>query len=121
MGFGVSCKPFFYLDTKLGRVADTPESCETLQKYLDKLERWTEWNLLKFNKCKCRILHLARNNTPHQYRLGPDLLKRSSAEKDLGVLVDNKLSMGQKCACVAKKSNGILGCIRKSVARGQGR
>ena len=63
-----------------------------------------------------KILHLRRNNHTHQYRLGSDLLGRISAEKDLGVLVDNRLSMSQQCALVAKKANGILGCIKKSVA-----
>ena len=29
----------------------------------------------------------------HQYRLGADLLERNFAEKDLGVLVDNRLVM----------------------------
>ena len=52
----------------------------------------------------------------HQYRLGADLLGSNSAEKDLGVLVDNKLSMSQQCVLLAKKANGILGCIQKSVA-----
>jgi len=45
-----------------------------------------------------------------------DLLERSSVERDLAVLVDNKSTMSQQCALVAKKANGILGCIRKSVA-----
>jgi len=37
-------------------------------------------------------------------------------ERHLGVLVDDRLTMSQQCALVAKKASGILGRIRRSVA-----
>ncbi|GAB0178418.1 mitochondrial enolase superfamily member 1 [Grus japonensis] len=114
---GTECTLSKFADNpKLGGVANTPEGCAAILRDLDRLESWEERNLMKFNKGKCMVLHLGRNNPKHQYRLGNDQLGSSAAEKDLGVLVDNKLSMSQQCACVAKKANGILGCIQKSVA-----
>ena len=103
-------------DRKLGSVADTPEGCAAIQKDLDRLESWAARNQMRFNKSKCRALHLGSNNREYQYRLGHDLLERSSAEKDLGVLVDDWLTMSQQCALVTKKANGILGCVKRSLA-----
>ena len=103
-------------ETKLRRVTDISDRCATIQCDLDRLKSWAGRNLVRFNKSKCRALHLGWNNHIHQYRLGDDLLKNNSDEKNLGVLVDNRLAVSQQCAFVAKKVNGILGCIKKSMA-----
>ena len=50
-----------------------------------------------------------------QYRLRADLLERSSAEKDLGVPVDNRLAVNQKGTFMARNASVILGHIRKSM------
>ena len=71
-------------DRKLGGVASILEGCAAIQQDLGRLESWATINQMRFNKSKCRDLHLGRNNREYQYRLRHDLLERSSVEKDLG-------------------------------------
>ena len=57
-------------DTKLGRVANTPEGCAALQRDLKRLERWAQRNQLKFSKGNCRVLQLGREKPQAPDRLG---------------------------------------------------
>uniref|UniRef100_A0A803T918 Reverse transcriptase domain-containing protein n=1 Tax=Anolis carolinensis TaxID=28377 RepID=A0A803T918_ANOCA len=103
-------------DTKLGGIANTPEDRSRIQNDLDRLERWAKTNKMKFNRDKCKILHFGRKNGYQRYRMGDAWLDSSVCEKDLGVLVDNKLNMSQQCDAAAKKANGILACINRGIA-----
>ena len=70
---------------------------------------------MKFNKSKCKILHLGRGSPYYQNKLEDRRMEHISAEKDLGTLVDGKLDVSQQCALVAQKANYILGCIKRTV------
>ncbi|GAB0184945.1 cAMP-dependent protein kinase inhibitor alpha [Grus japonensis] len=80
----------FAQDTKLCGGVDTLEGRDAIQRDLDRLER-------------------------HNYRLGEEWTESSPKEKDLGVLIDEKLNMSQQCALAAQKANRVLGCIKRGV------
>ncbi|PKU47388.1 rna-directed dna polymerase from mobile element jockey- hypothetical protein [Limosa lapponica baueri] len=113
---GIKCTLVkFADDTKLSGQVNTLEGRATLQEGLDRLEEWVNKNLMKFKKAKGKVLHLGKHNSGVQHMLESTWLGSSSVERDLGVLVDNKLSMSEQCAAVAKKANSMLGCIKKGI------
>uniref|UniRef100_A0A674I2H4 DDE-1 domain-containing protein n=1 Tax=Terrapene triunguis TaxID=2587831 RepID=A0A674I2H4_9SAUR len=61
-------------------------------------------------------MHLGMTNKNFSYKLGTHRLEVTEEEKDLGVLVDRRMTMSRQCDVAVKKANAVLGCIRRSIS-----
>ena len=88
-------------DTKVYKEINDDNNVEQLQNAIDSMFDWTQKWLLKFNKDKCKILHLGKNNPKNKYFIGTGdqriPLGITELEKDLGVNVDPNLNLKKTC------------------------
>ncbi|CAM5096139.1 unnamed protein product [Natator depressus] len=103
-------------DTKLGGIANLLKDGDIIQDDLDDLENWINSNRMKFISEKCKVMHLGINNKNFSYKLGMHQLEVMEEEKDLGVLVDHRITMSCQCDMAVKKANAVLGCIRRGIS-----
>ncbi|KAK4821964.1 hypothetical protein QYF61_004968 [Mycteria americana] len=68
MVYWIECKVVD--DTKLSGAVDMLEGRDAIQRDLDRLEEWVHVNLMKFNKAKCKILHLGSGQSPVSVQIG---------------------------------------------------
>ena len=68
---------------------------------------------MRFNKAKCRVLHLGRSNPGTYTNWGKNSLRAALWRRTWGSWW---MDMSQQHALAAQKANCVLGCIKKGMA-----
>ena len=106
-------------DAKLYHTVNSQTGALELQQDLEALERWSATWLLRFHPEKCSVIRIGLKETPEwEYEMNSEIgkikLKRVNEVKDLGVLVDTKLTFKNEIAARVKKANSIMGVVRRT-------
>jgi S-adenosylmethionine:tRNA-ribosyltransferase-isomerase (queuine synthetase) len=108
------CK-IFADDTK---IYNSTLNSDDIQSDVETLQQWTEQWDLHFNKTKCHVLHMGKNNPACKYTFKEGneevQIKTCEEERDLSVVFDGKLSFDTHIQSCIKKANSVLGIIRRS-------
>lgn len=114
MNLLLSCyKLSFADDFKLYLTIKTEADADFLQDQLNVFSDWCTSNRMILNSSKCSVITFTRKQNPiiRDYILHGTVLNRESVVKDLGVLLDSKLSFKDHISYVTTKASAQLGFI----------
>ncbi|MES9884076.1 MAG: reverse transcriptase domain-containing protein, partial [Sedimenticola sp.] len=105
-------------DAKIYARVNTIQEAANLQNDINNLQKWSEKWQLKFNRAKCKHMHLGKDQQFSKYymKIGDveTTIQEVNEEKDLGVVMDKNLKFVSHIQTVVKKANRILGVIKRT-------
>ena len=106
-------------DAKISKNIIDINDKNNLQVALSSVTRWLSMWLLSLNIIKCLTLNIRRiNGDINEYYIttgkGDEILKNVKSTKDLGVIIDNKLTFKEHITDKIKKANTMLGLIKRN-------
>lgn len=103
-------------DAKLYRKISSVSDVQILQNDLDKVYQWSRtWNL-KLNSSKCKSFRMTLRTRPIHatYQIDGTELEHLEQIRDLGVILDTKLTFGPHVDSTVKKASRALGVLIRS-------
>ena len=101
-------------DTKIGKELVAQHSCEELQESLAGLTDWAATWGMQFNVAKCKVMHVGGRNPKFEYKMEGQVLQETTAEKDIGVIVNQKLKPSDQCRAAARTAQAVLGQLTRA-------
>ena len=92
---------------------------DDLQLCINALVLWSiKWGM-GFNGCKCKVMHIGKDNPKYTYTINDGIktctLEETSCEKDLGVHVDNALSFEEHVKLSTQKARKSAGLLLRNI------
>ena len=69
---------------------------------------------MSFNKTKCKIMHIGRNNPKFAYSMDGHILEKVTEERDIGVIISSDLKPTKHCEAAASRAKIVLGQMSRS-------
>ena len=101
-------------DAKIQRKIVTEESCLELQNNLKKLYDWSQKWQMDFNAGKCHVMKFGKsvNRPDWEYKIGNEILQESEKEKDLGVIINSRLTPEEHIQEKVRNMHNLLANMR---------
>lgn len=113
---GVGCKLIYADDLKIYVVVESLADCERLQSLLNTFVRWCELNRMTLSINKCSVITFHRSAVPLRmdYTIGDTTIQRVSHIRDLGVLLDSRLTFNDHRSEIIDRANRQLGFVMRT-------
>jgi len=102
-------------DSKFGRPVRTSADALTLQAQINHIWQWAERWGMTIHPMKTVVIHFGYGNPKHQYNMNGCKISDVSNARDLGIIVDESCSPSLHVQKIAKKANGVLSQLSRTL------
>jgi hypothetical protein len=104
-------------DVKMYSEVININDCHNLQDDINSLCAWSVTWGMRLNVSKCKVLSVSRkkNTVIFNYAINSEQLERLDVMRDLGVIIDNKLSWNDHVTTILAKAKRVMGLIKRSI------
>ena len=112
-----TCSLSYADDVKIFHRIEFPSDVDSLQADLSRLSKWSKTWHLKLNPAKCRTITFTLRTSPiaSRYVLDGHQLERCTSIRDLGVILDVKLTFRDHVDACVSKANRMIGLLMRSM------
>ena len=71
--------------------------------------------MMLFNTKKCKVMHIGKKNSHHEYLMNRHKLEQVDYEKDLGVFISEDMKKAKQCGQAYAKANRMLGLLKRTI------